>query len=112
MKIKMTVYSEYGTTEEVTGEDIGLEVHGKRFVVHKTPTFGWFITDLPPECKWTVTETSTGFCVCKDATKKKAIERAKARLAKISAKQIKTACAKAKKILGKVLSERMAREAD
>lgn len=103
--MKMIVYSTCGVPEEVEGKDVGFEVHGKKFIVHKTPEF-----DRPflSKHKWTVTETSTGFAVCYGATKKDVIERAREMLKKVSAKKMKAACAKAKKTLSDVLKAREA----
>ena len=89
--MKMTVYSTHGIPAEIEGKDIGLEVGGKRFIVHKNPFY------FCP--KWTVTETSTGFAVCSRDTKTKAIEEARLILDKRSAEQMEEVCAKALKKL-------------
>ena len=100
--MKMIVYSTEGEPKEIEGEDIGFEVHGKKFIVHKTPKFV-FGGPVSLKYKWSVTETSTGFGVCKGATKKDVIERTREMLKKVSAEEMEVACAKAKKTLSAAL---------
>lgn len=111
--MKMIVYSigmtsMSGQPEEVDGEDVGFHVHGKKFIVHRTPTFG---KPVVSKHKWTVTETSTGFSICRGVTKKGATERAREILRRVSAEKMEAACANAKKALSEALSEAKAREA-
>lgn len=98
--MKLIVYNGLMVPAEIDGKDLGIEVHGKRFIVHKTPRFPHGPV-VDSRIAWGVTETSTGFSILRGRTRKEVIVAAKELLPKIPPHQMEAAVTRAMEKLRK-----------